>query len=162
MRGHVSSHVSSITLTNEENTVEKKHFTEGMCHGQTVDNVPMQPHTCVPLRNQQPSIQMLDRSLVLKAFCLLDFNESTFKMVYNKECRHCSWMFASRMLICFYFNFCHRSLKREKWRASAYVCIYSIDANCSNCFRALWFSPRRTNIDTTGILCKFKRYGFGH
>ena len=70
MCGHFSSHVSSNALKDEENTVEKKYFTEGTCHGQTFDNVPMQPHTCVPLMNQQPSIQMLDLSLVLKAFCL--------------------------------------------------------------------------------------------
>ena len=58
MRGHFSSHGSSITLKDEENTVEKKYFAEGTCHGQTFDNVQVhevQSHTLVPLKNQQPS-----------------------------------------------------------------------------------------------------------
>ena len=58
MRGHFSSHVSSIALKDEENPVEKKYFADGTCHGQTFDNVPVhevQSHTLVPLKNEQHS-----------------------------------------------------------------------------------------------------------
>ena len=54
MRGHVSSHVSSIALKYEENTVEKKYFAEGTCYSQTIDNAPVhevQTHTLVSQKN---------------------------------------------------------------------------------------------------------------
>ena len=57
MRGHVSSHVSSIALKDEENTVEKKYFAEGMSYGQPLGNAlvhEVQSHTLVLLKNLIP------------------------------------------------------------------------------------------------------------
>ena len=47
---------------------------------------------------------MLDLSLLLRAFCLSNFHERTFKMVYNKEYRHCSWIVCIADAIRFYPN----------------------------------------------------------
>ena len=55
MRGHFSPQGSSIALKDEENTVEKKYFAEGTCHGQTFDNVPVHevqsPYSPIHLRH---------------------------------------------------------------------------------------------------------------
>ena len=61
---------------------------------------------------------MLVLSLLLKAFCVSNFHESTIKMVYNKDYRHCSWIVCiTDSLRLFYFNFYHVT----RYRHNRYV-----------------------------------------
>ena len=69
--------------------------------------------TCTHLHTRSSPIhslvhKMLDLPLPLKAFCLSHFHERTFKIVYNKEYRHYSWIVCiADALRLFYFDFHH-------------------------------------------------------
>ena len=63
--------------------------------------------------------KMLDVSSLLKAFCLSNSHESTFKMVYNKDYQHCSWIvcITDALRLLFYFDF-HRDTRYRHNRYS--------------------------------------------
>ena len=106
MRGYVSSHGSSMSFKDEENTMKKNYFAEGSCHGHTFDDVPVQPHTLVSLKNQQYCTWNVGSIITFNSILFISyFHESILKMVYNKEYWHCSWIVCITDALClFYFD----------------------------------------------------------
>ena len=108
MRGYVSSHGSSIAFKDEENTMKKNYFAEGSCHGHTFDDVPVQPHTLVSLKNQQyitwnvGSIITFNSNISMKQY---------WKWFITKSIGIVPELFASQRLFVCYIWFLPRALR---------------------------------------------------